>query len=174
MVGPRVNRPPTCGTYPHLGRPYEVLLRPGASRRFAIACEDADHDPMTISIEDAPRGGELTTQPGFTLDWYPGMSQELDALYEPFASQPERDPFLARVRDAAGADVELPYELVIRDRSLNEGLGCSGPATSHGAGYADRPLDDLRDHEGDPITVDVAGSPRTVRRGGHQDPEAQR
>lgn len=162
QLGPAVDRLPTCrpnnGGWAAQFSP--VYSRPGATRRFAVICEDLDGDALTSRILTQPPRGDLTvaTPPAGSPGWW-GYHLWLDVTYTPDSSFEGEDRFSMIANGARGDGPAGEMAIVSRPRPENWGQGCGwSPASTP----PDTPVTfeaTCDDADGDPIVARIVSPP---------------
>lgn len=161
-VGPGVDRLPACQPNPGwTGNPFmPIHARPGASRRFAIMCEDADGDPFTPQVQSPPARGALTRfEPQTAMPgWNWSYVVWIEATYVPYSSYEGADPFTVRAGGVRGAG-DTALGIVSRALPANNQMGCGaseGRTTADTAVILEAGCDD---YDGDPLSARLVAPP---------------
>jgi hypothetical protein len=156
--GPGVDRPVECR--PEVGGPADVLVRPGATRNFGIACEDADGDAFTARLGSPPQRGTFTT---FTPELMPappngGRLTLIDVTYAPASASTEPDPFSV-VAETSGGSREFPLRLVPTLDDSPAGGRCGWGSVSTAFGKPADLVVECADPQGDPLQAVITTPP---------------
>ncbi|MEA2438888.1 MAG: hypothetical protein QOH76_312 [Thermoleophilaceae bacterium] len=158
-VGPGIDRPPECR--PANGDGYSVLSRPGAIRRFPIACTDPDGDLFVSRLSSPPERGVLAAfdlgEPSYGF-W--GVTRWIDATYVPTDSSSEPDPFSVTATGVKGDGPAGQMAVVQRPLPENTGGGCGWSPLEVTGSVPGLGRITCDDNEGDPLSAEVVTEPR--------------
>jgi hypothetical protein len=162
MVGPGVDRLPECRPNPggsgQTAQP--VYTRPGAPRRFALICEDADGDAISPRLVQPPARGDIVrfeAQPPASGYW--GTEVWVDAVYVPRGAFEGVDELVVAGAGPRGVGPGQAIAMTARALPENDGLGCAlwnppgtggDPVTLHA---------ECEDRDGDPVQASIASPP---------------
>ena len=162
MVGPSVDRLPTChppswSTHTDFN---PILSRPGATRNFAVMCDDADGDPLQVRVSSAPTRGDFATfAPGLPSHGFWGTEVWTDVVYVPRSSYEGEDLFSATATGTRGDGPPGRMGIVARALPANSGAGCGWSPGSTKPGVAVTLEATCEDGDGDPVEVDIVSPP---------------
>jgi hypothetical protein len=157
-VGPGIDRLPACRM--RYGDPYEIRTRPGATRNFGLACEDADGDRFTTRVGIPPQHGAFTT---FAADppllYGNGTFGLLDITYVPAAASLIPDSFTVIAETAPARRSETPMTIVPSALPEN-GFGTCGWSNRFiRMDEATNLLVECADLEGDALQAEITSPP---------------
>ena len=159
-VGPGVDRPAECRPPSSSWRdPDPIYTRPGATRRFAIYCEDEDGDHFTPVVTDPPVGGALAVVPGPLAGGWWGVQSWNEATYVPIDSSLDPDPFAVTPVGLGGTGPAGRMAMVPRPPSENGGGGCNDGYGHITAGVPGLLYSQCDDEEGDALSAEVVEEP---------------
>jgi Bacterial Ig domain len=164
MVGPLVDRRPTCRPNPaeywYDPLRFPVYTRPGATRRFGIVCEDEDGDAVEPRVARPPQHGAITRfdvgEP--SAGWW-GMERFVDATYTPADDREGEDPLGIVASGPYGDGPVADLRMLARPLPANGGSGCgwSGGSTLPGQPVELKAW--CSDDDGDPLSATIADPP---------------
>jgi hypothetical protein len=162
QLGPAVDRLPDCmpnaASYGFAFMP--IRTRPGATRRFAVVCKDADGDPLRARVATPPSRGDLTllaTTPASSGFW--GNEQWLDATYTPRSTFEGDDPFGVVAGGLRGDGPVAAMGMVSIPPPSNYGGGCGWSPGQTTPGTPVTLELGCRDDEGDPLEIEITVAP---------------
>jgi len=166
-----VDHLPECRANPTVSLvPMPIYSRPGATRRFALICEDADGDAIVAQIETPPTRGNLTVfdaQPAFHNS-SGGTEIWVDVTYVPSSPYEGEDPFEISATGPNGEGPATAMAITARLAPDNRHPSCWAlDLYTHRDVPATIELQ-CNDDDGDPVSVQAraahgqAGAPASV------------
>ncbi len=154
VLGPAVDRLPTChpsswSTYPAFN---PIYSRPGATRRFAVMCDDADGDALQPRLTSAPtRGAFADFAPELPSHGFWGTEVWVDVTYVPHSSHEGEDRFAVTATGTRGDGPAGQMGIVSRALPANSGAGCGWSPGSTKPGVPVTLEATCEDTDGDPV-----------------------
>jgi hypothetical protein len=164
LVGPDVNRPPTCrpNTAWESEASWLVRMRSGTPRNFGIVCEDADGDAFTPSLGVLPEHGSIGTfEPVPGQGPFPGHPHErwVDTTYVPAAGFLGPDRFTVVAASPGGDRTETLVRMVPVPAEENGAGSCGFSSTTTRVDTPVLVTMGCDDAEGDPLQAEVTTPP---------------